>query len=261
MDSSQTSPTFGLQASGATPPPAPEVANTPMENADSAEGFHEDSARTYADKYNSVEDLESGYKELQKKLSERAPDTSELSVDQIVERAGLNGGDLVTNWQTDGKLSDAQYESFAKTGISKNMIDSYLHGQTAIAQNGSYAQEKIQSEAAELAGGQKEFANLMNWATENYPQDKQESLNVLLEDPAQWRTAVKEMMWDWKMESGRGFTQPLIQGQSMPNTSSGFETVGELLGAMAQIRRSGKPDESFKRRLSNTSQQIIQGIE
>jgi hypothetical protein len=254
------SPTFAVQASGTTPADAPDVVTTPMENVQETptEGM---SARTYADKFESVEALEQGYGELAKKLGERVPKIGEMSPDEVVKAAGLDVADIVTNWQASGKLTDAQYTALSRQGYSRSAVDAHMHGQVAIGQNNNYAQEAIQRQAHELAGGETEYHNLMKWASTNYQDAKKASLDGLLENPTTWQAAIKEMLWDYKVQTGRGFTQPLVDGHVMPNTSTGFNTVAELVAAMGEVRRQGHADEAFKRRLANTSNTIMQGVD
>tara|TARA_Y100000310_G_scaffold219851_1_gene221284 strand:- start:132 stop:689 length:558 start_codon:yes stop_codon:yes gene_type:complete len=184
-----------------------------------------------------------------------------MDVNTLVESAGLKPEDIATNWQAEGQLTDAQYQSFAKMGISRNMVDTYLHGQSAIFQNGQYAQEQIQRQAHDMVGGVEEWQNLTNWYSQNNNESTVNSMNDRLGDPNQWQDAVKSMLWDYKMQAQQGFTQPLLQGDRMPNTSSGFESVNELMQAMSKVRAQGRTDEAFKRRLANTAPHILQGID
>lgn len=257
-ESAESSPTFGIQAAGETPKEA-NVVETRMEDSENP-NVHETSARMFADKYKDVDSLEQGYLELQKKMSEERPSTSSLNLDGLLEQAGVSNDSVIQNWISDGALTDEQYAGFEKIGISKDVVNQFLKGQVAIARNGEYATEQIQARAHEMAGGPDQFESLMNWASQNYDENQQAALNARLEDPTKYEGAIKEMLWDYKMEGGKSFTQPLVQGQAAPNTSSGFDNVGEFINAMAEVRNQGYADENFKRRLANTPKHIIQGV-
>lgn len=258
-ESAEPSPTFGVQASGESPKDGTHVVETRLESSNDP-NVHETSARMYADKYKDAESLEEGYMELQRKLSEAKPSTADFNIDQLLDQAGVKNDSVVQNWITDGKLTEEQYAGFAKIGISQDVVNQFLKGQVAIARNGEYAAESIISKAHDMAGGPEEWGTLMNWASSNYSEEQQEALNTRLEDPTKYEGAIKEMLWDYKMESGKAFTQPLVQGQAGPNTSSGFDDVGDFVAAMSQVRAQGYADENFKRRLANTPKHIIQGV-
>ena len=259
MSEAESSGTFGIQASGETPKDSSHVVETRMDDTPDPNS-NETSARMYADKYKSVEDLEQGYQELQSKLSQEKPSTSDMNLDALLEAAGVSNDSVVQNWINDGKLTDEQYAGFQRIGISQDIVNQFLKGQVAIARNGEYAAEQVVAKAHDMAGGPEQWDSLMQWASGNYSEEQQAALNARLEDPTKFEGAIKEMLWDYKMESGKAFTQPLVQGQAAPNTSSGFDNVNEFVSAMAKVRTQGYADEAFKRRLANTPAHIIHGV-
>ena len=257
--SEEASPTFGLEAAGETPK---EPASVSEERVQDIGGEHiEDvNARMYADKYKDADSLEQGYLELQKKLSESKPSTAEMNIDQILDAAGVKNNEVVENWTRDGALTQEQYNSFAKVGLSRDLVDTFLRGQVAVARNGEYAQEQMKSKAQDMVGGAEQWNTMMDWAGNHYSEEQIDAINNRLADPQQYEGVIKEMLWDFKMESGKGFTQPLVQGQAAPNTSAGFTDVNEFVSAMAKVRSQGYADEAFERRLANTPQHIISGV-
>ena len=102
----------------------------------------------FAGKYASVEDLEKGYAELQKKLSgegegdkpevseskeeEAAPaNASEIYGEYIgsrLDEAGVDYQGMNTKWQETGKLEDDDYKALEGAGFSKDMVEAYLDG-------------------------------------------------------------------------------------------------------------------------------------
>ena len=97
----------------------------------------------FAGKYESVEELEKGYAELQKKLSgegegdkpevseskeeEAAPaNASEIYGEYIgsrLDEAGVDYQGMNTKWQETGKLDDDDYTALEGAGFSKNMVE------------------------------------------------------------------------------------------------------------------------------------------
>lgn len=275
----EVSPTFAAQATGGTPRAAPEVfTETSMDHIPEAgEGMSARQAnaiqneqdqsqetgeeRLYAGKYKSVEELEKAKVEADRFISEGRHQTSSMGLDEMLTTAQVDGKEVFQNFVQDGKLTDAQYSQFAKIGFSKEIADTFLKGQVAIAQNGEYAQSQMRTNAENMAGGPEQFEGLMTWASQNLADERVDQLNGRLAKPDQYEGAIKELMWDYKQNSGRGFAEPLVQGQSMPNTSSGYNNVDEFLGAMTKLRQQGYVDETTKRRIANTPAHIQQGID
>lgn len=256
----EVSPTFAVQAGGETPK-APAVVH---EEAREVTGEKDApmNARQWADKFNSPEDLEKSYLELQKKLGESQPKTSDMDLDGLLGHIGLDGGELAQQWMDQGKLTEEQYSAFQNVGLGRNVVNEFLTGQQARATNTGYIQKEARSQAEQMAGGAEELDNLFNWAGKRYQDDPKalERINERLGDPKQYQGMIKELLYDFKVQSGAGFTQPLVEGQAMPNVASGFSSVDEFVSAMKTAREQGF-SKSFLNRLKNTPAHIKQGIE
>lgn len=96
--------------------------------------------KLYAGKYKSVEDLEKAYKEAESKLGKPKADDTPLAIpddqtglnpDKIVEKAGLQTSDLVSQWVAGGSLTDEQYEALEAAGASRDAVDAYFEGSMA----------------------------------------------------------------------------------------------------------------------------------
>ncbi|MBT97633.1 MAG: hypothetical protein CL902_03285, partial [Dehalococcoidia bacterium] len=103
--------------------------------------------------------------------------------------------------------------------------------------------------------------NLLAWASQNYSEGRVDRFNERLASPTEYEGALKEVLYDYKQSVGAGFTAPLVTGQAMPNTSSGYSSTQELVAAIRDARNSGSMPEQVKRRIANTPQHIIQGVD
>tara|TARA_Y100000593_G_scaffold93661_1_gene189384 strand:+ start:293 stop:1105 length:813 start_codon:yes stop_codon:yes gene_type:complete len=262
---SQPAPTFGLQAAGQTPQPDAQPVEgatiTPINPPDESGGPENMSARMWAEKFKTPEDMEKSYLELEKNFHSR-PQTQDMGVDALLEHVGLRGDELATNWTEQGSLTDDQYSAFAKIGLSREIVDTFMRGEAANAQNTVYQQEKLLQRGHDLAGGKEEFEALMRWASDKLPQDRIAALESRLNNPTQFEGAVKEMLWDWRDSTGRGgVNKQILAGESMPNVSMGFNTVDEYLTAMQNQKRQGKFDPAFLKRMKNTPSHILNGVD
>ena len=264
----ESSPALGIPAApqAAEPEGIPELEVTPEGGSSvdvpiepgTAEG---DEGRTfYGGKYQSLSDLENAHKELEQKLGSHTASRSQMSVADILTSAGLENEDVVTNWQEHGELSEDQYGQFAKAGYNKDLVNTFLAGQQAMALGSQDGQIAIQNNAAAMAGGEDELQNLLAWASTQYPEGRVEKMNERLRSAAEYEGVIKEILYDYRQATASGFTAPLVTGQAMPNTASGYETVADLAQAIRQSRDKGMT-EAIKRRIANTPENILQGID
>lgn len=261
----EPAPTFSLQAAGQTPAPeAQEVEGaivTPINPPAEVGQPEATSARVYADKFNSDTELEKAYLELQKDYHAR-PKTAEMSMDALLQEAKLDGNEMAVNWSKDGKLTDEQYSKAVKLGWSRELVDTFMRGQAAHAQNTVYANQRLLERGFEMAGGREEFESLIRWANDKLPQERIEALDERFKDPRQFESVVKELLYDWQQETGRGkINQTILAGEAMPNMSSGFSSVDEYLAAMQDQKRQGRFDPAFLKRMKNTPKHIISGVD
>ena len=75
---------------------------------------------------------------------------------------------MEAEYDRDGKLSQASYEALAKAGYTKGFIDSYIHGQEAVA-------EQFVAKVVDYAGGQDKFQRIIKHMESTSP-DSVESL-------------------------------------------------------------------------------------
>ena len=253
-------PMFGLQASGQTPKTEAQVTTTSIIPEDAQVGDQGETARSYADKFTSVDDLEAGYKSLESKLGERSQQGT-MDIDQLLASMELDTAQVNANWAADGRLTDEQYAKFANGGWSRFIVDQYMNGQIAIARNGQYAQEGMLRNAQNLCGGEDEWQGLRRWAAMNVPEERLTELNKRLGEPAHYEGAIKEMLWDYRIATGAGSGGSLLSGQAMPNTSAGFADSNEMVNELRRVKDQGYVDAAFKKRMANTAPHVVQGVD
>ena len=247
-----------------------EASNAPVENQITEGGTHESSMEQapmsdttgdalLAGKFKTQEDLESSYLELQKKMSS-VPETGKMDMPSFMQHVGLSPEDVAVNWQAEGALTPDQYGKFEQAGIGKEMVDIFMQGQMALANQTKTSVHDAQSKAYELAGGEEALNNLLAWANNTLEDGQKESLNVRLDNPDTMESALKEILFDYKNAVGSGYTSTILSGDDMPNTSAGFTSVGDFTQAMQKVQEQGHLDESTKRRIANTPLHITQGL-
>jgi len=228
-----------------------------------------------AGKYKTAEELEAGYLELQKRLGETPTadtDTTEsepeyqfysddgaVNYDTANEVYGEQLGDLFKSNDIDpfamskhfeennGTLSEDMYEQLSKTGLSKSVIDSYLEG---VRQDAGFSPEKSapylsETEVTELkglAGGEKGYDNLMDWAGDNLGEDAAKDYDAVLAtgNKSAVKFAITALMGKYEDANGRD-TRLVTGKESAPET---YRSMAEV------VRDMNKPeyntDEAFR---------------
>ena len=211
--------------------------------------------KLFAGKYKSIEELEKGYAELQKKLGQpKVSDTTETpaketplealkvneteteeNAEQVLEQQGLNIETFTQEFQEKGELSESSYEQLKKAGIPQDMVDAYIEG---IQLKASIAQTRV----FDTVGGQDEYNKLLTWATNNVSAQERIAYNSVLEtgDMDKILLAVKGLKASYEDAYGK---QPklITPTETATTTHQGFESKAQLKSAMSDPRYAKDP--------------------
>lgn len=197
------------------------------------------------EKFQSAEDLAKAYSELESKLGqnqEDAPAEAEEAAREAVDEAGLDF-DTMTNefWENSG-LSDATYDKLAAAGIPSDVVDAFIDGQMAVA-------NQMRNEAFNMAGGEQQYVEMVEWAQNNLSENEINAYNQAVEsgDPNATKLAISGLQAQYRMDNGQ---EPnLISGEAVSASSGAFQSVAELTAAMADPRYSRDP--AYRQQVSN----------
>ena len=229
--------------------------STEDQNALASEGTEaqtQDNPDLFAGKYNSVEELEKGYRELQQKLSRgetiEEPGISESEPEQEVssdpkeiygefigtrfEENGIDFQDMNTRWQATGQLQDQDYGQLQEAGFTKDMVDSYLSGlQYRQAQDTELATRDVVSIKNEF-GGESQYNEMITWASKNLTDSEQKAFNNMIKTPDldQIRMAVAGIQANYQAQGNR--EPSLIGGKAARNVGERFESTAQVVAAM-----------------------------
>lgn len=242
-------------------------------NSEGQESEEEGEQQLLAGKYKSVEDLEKAYQEAQRKLSQRgqatepeaeaeeaddseeekpqAGDAKEIYGEFIgsrLEEHDIDFSDMNARWQQSGELTSDDYEKLNEAGFSKEMVDAYLSGlQYKAVQDTALTVKEINSIKQEY-GGEKGYADMLQWAADNLSQDEIQGFNEIVTGnstlPAV-RMAVSGLYAKYTASSG---VEPkLIGGKAPRNADDKFESTAQLVEAMKDPRYQDDP--AYRRKI------------
>jgi hypothetical protein len=202
------------------------------------------------EKFQSPEAMAEAYRELEQKLS-RGEETedqdeeaqeeqewdTEASPDQVedyLDQAGLNYDAFVQEFMANGGFSDDAYEALQQAGIPQDIVDQYIEGQQAIA-------DDIKGQAYSTVGGEREYSRMIDWATNNLSQGQIDAFNASLEtgDVDQAMFAIQGLAAQYRSDVG---TNPNLMSGGTTGTSAGsYQSVAEVTRDMADPRYDSDP--------------------
>jgi len=197
------------------------------------------------DKFESPEDLAEAYSQLEQKLSsgdtpppeeqEETPQRADIDeVTKALQTQGLDFAKYATEYAQQGELSDASYDELAKGGMNAEVVDTWIAGQSAIA-------NQITERAYESVGGQQEYNNLLDWAKASLPENEIDAFNRAIEN-----TNTDDVLFAIKSLQARknvevGETPTLLQGDTGGKSVSSYKSVTQLTKAMNDPRYQNDP--------------------
>lgn len=184
------------------------------------------------EKFETVEDMAKAYAELEKKNSAgeaegKTEGETEEAAEKAVENAGLDMDALSAEYATNGELTQESLDALAAVGITKDMVDTYIAGQTA-------ATESAQAEMLEPIGGDIEKYNeMIEWAADGMSETEIDNFNKVLStgNDAAIKLAVKNLAEKYTEANGAE-PQGALEGGRPNSGSSKYESTAQLMKDM-----------------------------
>lgn len=195
------------------------------------------------EKFKSAEDMAKAYSELESKLgqpqqqqeeTQEAQGTESVSeVSELLDSKGLDFDVFQQEYDETGQLSPNAYQALEEAGFPESMVDSWIAGQNALA-------SQMTTEMYDIAGGGEEYAQMVQWASDNLPENEVSAYNVTMEsgDPNLIRLAVQGLNARYRSEA----EPTLLQGGTGAVSTGGrFDSTAELTAAMSDPRYAKDP--------------------
>jgi hypothetical protein len=196
------------------------------------------------EKFKSAEDMAKAYSELESKLGQpqQQQETEEVAVTgeesssevaELLDSKGLNFDVFQQEYAETGQLSPDAYQALEEAGFPESMVDSWIAGQNALA-------SQMTTEMYDIAGGGEEYAQMVQWASDNLPENEVSAYNVTMEsgDPNLIRLAVQGLNARYRSEAEPNLLQG---GTGAVSTGGRFDSTAELTAAMSDPRYAKDP--------------------
>ena len=206
-----------------------------------------------AGKYKDAQELEKAYMELQSKLGEQDKEDTETAsaTDDTPDEPKLSdGASLITDAQkeyydNDNKLSDETLAKFTEMS-SSDLLQAYMELNSnnpaqAEVETADISEAQI-SEIKESAGGDKAYANVVNWAKDNLDSLQTDAFDEVVNTGSV--QAIKLAVAGLKAEydKANGVEGRMVTGKTAPPASGDvFRSQAELVSAMNDRRYDSDP--------------------
>ena len=208
-----------------------------------------------AGKYKNAEELEKAYVELQKKLGEskEEEDTEQASAEPEPEdKPQLSeGATLITDaskeyFDNGNKLSPETLAKFSSLS-SQDLIKAYME----VSQTPEFQQQQAAPPAditesqinqiKNAAGGEKQYANIVNWAKTNLPQDQINAFDEVVNTGSVQAIQLAVSGLKAEYDNANGVEGRMVTGKTAPNNGDVFRSQAELVRAMSDARYDNDP--------------------
>ena len=225
---------------------------TPEEQDSLAVGekLQQEQEQLLAGKYKDAQELEKAYVELQKKLGEKEEDTEQASAEekseekpQLSDNASLISSASDEYYANGNKLSDETMAKFSSLS-TQDLIKAYMEVQATQPEQAAPPAEITQDQINQIknsAGGEREYANIINWAKSNLPKESINAFDEVVNTGS--IQAIKLAVAGLKTEynNANGVEGRMVTGKQAPNKGDVFRSQQELVRAMSDPRYDNDP--------------------
>ena len=236
-----------------TPADAPEFTEDEQDSLAVAEKLGQEESELYAGKYQSAEELEEAYINLQKKLGSSDDDEVEETTfdeDEYPEEVA-EGVDLITTaseeyYENDGAISEETMQRFTEMS-SSDLVEAYMAIRDRNPDiDGGVATDLTDAEMNQVynsAGGEAEYGRLTSWAAQNLSEQKLDAFNDMIDRGNSTAIQIAVAGLRAEYEAQEGYEGRMLTGKSAP-AADGFRSQAEVVQAMSDPRYDR--DEAYR---------------
>lgn len=179
------------------------------------------------EKFNTAEDLAKAYSELEKSYSSKET-PQPMNQQQAEQATGLTLDNYYNEFAENGSLSEDSYNQLASQGLSKDLVDSYIEGQSAIA-------DAHVTQIKSAAGGDAEYTKLTQWAATSLQDNELNTFNNIVEKGTVEEAMMAVSGLKARYDNSVGVPPNLLQGQQAA-PSNAFQSTAEIVAAINDPR-------------------------
>ena len=202
-----------------------------------------------AGKYKNAEELEKAYVELQKKLGDDKETEQASAEDKAEDKPQFSDGANLINsaseeyYANGNKLSDETMAKFSSMS-TQDLIKAYMEVQATQPQQSAPTAEITQDQINQIknsAGGEKAYANIVNWAKSNLPKSSIDAFDEVVNTGSVQAIQLAVAGLKSEYNNANGVEGRMVTGKTAPDRGDVFRSQAELVRAMNDPRYDNDP--------------------
>ncbi len=223
-----------------------------QENLKIGEELAQEESKKLAGKYESAEELEKAYIELQKKLGDKEETSEEPKAEEETEETEETPETdptvaLLTEanneyYENGNKLSEETLEKF-KSMSSQDLVNAYIEMQKNNPQPNNQEADVTQSQINQIqnsVGGENQYQKLMQWAGQNLPENEVNAFDGLINTGNVDAIQLGVQALKSKYDEANGYEGRMLTGKAA-QTADVFRSQAQLVAAMSDPRYDTDP--------------------
>ena len=180
------------------------------------------------EKFENAEAMAKSYNELEKQYSQVKNQTPQEQIQEANEATGVTLDNYFEEYQNNQSLSEKSYSELEAQGLSRDLVDNYIEGQTALA-------DTQMNQIYNITGNKDNYEEMIGWASENLSDSEVTAYNKLVETGTMEEAIMAATGLKARYDNAVGVTPNLIKG-GVSETSNAFQSTAEIIAAVNDPR-------------------------
>ena len=180
------------------------------------------------EKFENAEAMAKSYNELEKQYSQVKNQTPQEQIQEANQATGVTLDNYFEEYQNNQSLSEKSYSELEAQGLSRDLVDNYIEGQTALA-------DTQMNQIYNITGNKDNYEEMISWASENLSDSEVTAYNKLVETGTMEEAIMAATGLKARYDNAVGVTPNLIKG-GVSETSNAFQSTAEIIAAVNDPR-------------------------
>ena len=180
------------------------------------------------EKFENAEAMAKSYNELEKQYSQVKNQTPQEQIQEANQATGVTLDNYFEEYQNNQSLSEKSYSELEAQGLSRDLVDNYIEGQSALA-------DTQMNQIYNITGNKDNYEEMIGWASENLSDSEVTAYNKLVETGTMEEAIMAATGLKARYDNAVGVTPNLIKG-GVSETSNAFQSTAEIIAAVNDPR-------------------------